>query len=294
MLLNVERMRRLLAARGIDALVATSPENVTYSSGYWALSQWIRRGPQTYVLLPAVNTADACIVAATSLLDLLADQNVWVRKIKRFGYFHTDRSGNALDGHEQRQAELYALPDEGSAIAGLLAAIGEARLSHSKIAIDELGLLPGNWEALQEKLPHAQLIPAAELFRQIRAVKTPEEISRLRTVAQITERSISAALAIVREGVTERELARAFHEQGIREDCSPVLGCIGIGKRSAMSNVQPSDARLVRGDVIRFDVGGRYQHYRADIARIAVFGQPTQRYRTIIVHCTSASGRRCK
>ena len=44
-----------------------------------------------------------------------------------------------------------------------------------------------------------------------------------------------------------------------------------------MPNVQPSEARLKRGQVIRFDVGGRYQHYRADIARIAVLGEPDRK-----------------
>jgi Xaa-Pro aminopeptidase len=41
-----------------------------------------------------------------------------------------------------------------------------------------------------------------------------------------------------------------------------------------MPNVMPSGARLERGDVIRFDVGGRFEHYRADIARIASLGDP--------------------
>ena len=41
-----------------------------------------------------------------------------------------------------------------------------------------------------------------------------------------------------------------------------------------MTNVQPSAARLKNGEVIRFDVGGRYKHYRADVARMAVLGDP--------------------
>ena len=58
MLLNKERLEQTLADKQLDAIVATSPENVTYSSGYWALSQWIRRGPQTYVLLPSRGRAE--------------------------------------------------------------------------------------------------------------------------------------------------------------------------------------------------------------------------------------------
>jgi Xaa-Pro aminopeptidase len=66
----------------------------------------------------------------------------------------------------------------------------------------------------------------------------------------------------------------------VRQGGLPVLYCIGTGPRSAMPNVQPSSRRLEHGDIIRFDVGGRYRHYRADIARVAVLGEPSKKIRT--------------
>jgi Xaa-Pro dipeptidase len=179
-----------------------------------------------------------------------------------------------LDPLDARQAELYGLPDEGDAIGALVAAIEQADLTRARIAIDEMGLLPGHWQRLAERLPEARLIPGFQLLRRVRAVKTSEEVARLRRIAQITEASIDAALAVTRPGATELDLARAFHGCTVAYDGFPVIGCIGFGKRAAMPNVQPSEAPLQEGDVIRFDVGGRYRHYRADIARIASLGQP--------------------
>lgn len=275
MLLNKERLEQTLADKQLDAIVATSPENVTYSSGYWALSQWIRRGPQTYVLLPSRGRAEPCIIASTTLLDLLADQEVWIDKVHRFGYFHVDRADpTAFEASERRQDALYNLNDDGDPLRALAAAINDAGLSGGRIAIDELGLMPGYWQRLQELLPQADLVDGFQLFRHIRAVKTPEEIMRLRRAAEIAEQSIESALAVAREDVTEEDLARAFHGRTVLEGGLPVLGCIGFGLRSAMPNVMPSAARLKRGEVIRFDVGGRFQHYRADIARIATLGPP--------------------
>jgi Xaa-Pro aminopeptidase len=46
-----------------------------------------------------------------------------------------------------------------------------------------------------------------------------------------------------------------------------------------MSNVQPSERALKPGDAIRFDVGCRYKHYRSDISRIAVLGEPSEKLR---------------
>jgi Xaa-Pro aminopeptidase len=72
----------------------------------------------------------------------------------------------------------------------------------------------------------------------------------------------------------------------VLDDATPVLGCIGFGERSALMNVQPSERKLRAGDVIRFDVGGRYKHYRADIARIATCGEPdktvSDQYRALL------------
>ena len=286
-LANSERLHAFMADRQLDAVVATAPENVTYLSGFWALPQWIRRGPQAYVIWPASGREDAQIITSTGTLDLVADQPVTIQQVHRFGDFHIDSHPDAAkDPVSGRQLSLHGQHDHGDAISALVAGLAGAELTNARIGLDEIGLMPGEFDQLRETLPDALLMPASGLFRQVRAVKTNEEIRRLARIAEITERSIGAALAIAREGVSELELARAFHCQTIMDDAFPVLGCIGFGERSALMNVQPSQRRLRAGDVIRFDVGGRYRHYRADIARIAVLGEPAdelQRYQRALL-----------
>jgi Xaa-Pro aminopeptidase len=275
MLMNATRLFAGMRKERLDAIVATMPENVTYSSGFWAMSQWIRRGPQAYVLTPAEGKGEPVVVASTGLIDLAADPGVWVKDISRFGKFVIDRTaGIGLDSHDSRIEELMAQGDDGDAVGALVKAIKARRLQNARIGVDEIGILPQHWDKLAEALPGATLIRAADIFRYARAIKTPEEITRLRKSAEIADLSIQAALAVAREGATEMDLARAFHGKTISEGGLPVLACIGVGSRSAMTNVQPSERKLARGEVIRFDVGGRYRHYRADIARNAVLGEP--------------------
>ncbi len=275
MLLNVERMSRLMAAGDLQAVIATTAENVTYCSGFWALTQWVRRGPQTYVLFPQAGIGEAAIVTGTSMLDLIADQKPWVRHVRRYGEFVIDRDETAsLDELDQHQAELYALPEEPSALAGLCNAIRDAGVGAGRIGVELLGLTPGYLDALKDAFPKADFVAGDAILRRCRAVKTEEEIRRLRRAAEIAEQSIASALDVARQDATERELALAFHARTACEGGFPVLGCIGFGTRSAMTNVQPSDRRLQAGDIIRFDVGGRYDYYRADIARIASRGEP--------------------
>ena len=276
MLLHEERLHAMMTKHDLAAIVATSPENVLYSSGFWCLPQWIRRGPQAFALLTSESTTPPSIViTGTSTLDLLADQDVQT-KVRRFGSFTVDIEPSAkLDTVSLRQEKLFKQPDEGNALDALVAEIRSLKLTKARIGIDEVGLLPGDMEKLQSKLPDVTWITAAAIFRWIRAIKTTEEIERLATIGAITERSITAALGVAGIGVTERDFAKAFHCQTIVEDGFPVLGCIGFGERSALMNVQPSDRRLKDGDIIRFDVGGHFKHYRADIARNVSFGEPS-------------------
>lgn len=274
MLMNYARLFAGMKTHKLDAIVATMPENVTYASGFWAMSQWIRRGPQAYVLTPAEGRGESAVIASTGLIDLAAHPDVWVKDIRRFGKFIVDRAPDvSLDAHDSRIESLLAQTDDGEAVVALARAIKDRGLERARIGVDEIGILPQYWDKLAEALPNATLVRAADIFRYARAIKTPEEIARLRRSAQIADMSISAALRVAKEGATEIDLARAFHATTINEGGYPVLGCIGVGPRSAMTNVQPSEQVMHAGDIIRFDVGGRYNHYRADIARNAVIGE---------------------
>jgi Xaa-Pro aminopeptidase len=279
MLTNLPRLHELMERENLDAVVGTCPESVTYLSGFWAMSQWVRRGPQAYVLQPKPDE-EACIITNSGLLDLITDQEIWVKDIRRYGYFHIDIDKSVqLDAPDTLQKTLFDQIAYKGPVEALVAAIKEKGLAKARLGIDELGITPQCMEQLRTELPDAQFTRCFNLLEKVRAVKTPEEIARLRRAAGIAEGSINAALSIVAEGVTEREMLREFNAYTVQHDAAPVTGCIGFGNRSAMSNVQPSDRKLKRGDLIRFDVGGRYRHYRSDISRIVSFGEPSAKVR---------------
>jgi Xaa-Pro aminopeptidase len=277
MLANIERLRELMQRDGLDAVVATCPENVTYLSGFWAMSQWVRRGPQAYVLFPN-GAAEPCLIANSGILDLVPDQNPWVKDVRRYGYFQMDIDASAeLDAADRLQKQLFESPVYGGSVEALVEAMKEKGLARGKIGIDEMGITPQCMDQLLSLLPNAQFVRCFSLFERVRSVKTDGEIDIMRTAARVTERAIDAALAVAKEGVTERELLREFNACLARNDAAPVVGCIGFGNRSAMINVQPSHRKLNRGDLIRFDVGGRYRHYRSDMSRGASLGEPHRR-----------------
>src|SRR5687768_14666966 len=143
MLLNEARAQSLMEEQQLAALVATAPENVTYTSGFWAMSQWIRRGPQAYVLTPAEGRGEQAVVASTGTLDLLADQDVPIKDVRRYGFFAIE-SDICVD-HDERDQRVSRMLDEedcGDAVAALVSAIKDRGLDTACIGVDEVGIIP--------------------------------------------------------------------------------------------------------------------------------------------------------
>ena len=127
--MNAERLYARMKQVGLDAIVATMPENVTYSSGFWAMSQWIRRGPQAYVLTPLPDVGEPAIIASTGIIDLATDDDVWIKDVRRYGHFAIDQVPDIeVSAHDARIASVLKHPDDSDAITSLVRAIKDRKL----------------------------------------------------------------------------------------------------------------------------------------------------------------------
>ncbi|BCW44691.1 Xaa-Pro peptidase family protein [Arthrobacter sp. StoSoilB5] len=287
-LLNKARALSIMEEIGIDALIATEAQNVTYASNFWALSQWLRRGPQVYAALSREALEEnSWLVVGTGSLDLVATQDVWIKNVARYGFFSLKGSvDNPAEGdwamtEQKNLKELFDTPYHDGPAKALAEAITQMGLAKSRIGIDESGITPALLTELKTLLPHCEIIPASQTFRRIRAVKTTAEVERLTKAAQCTEQAIEATFAIAKPGLTEIELSRVFLHELIDAGAEPALTVLGAGVRSALPSATPSNYRLNAGDIIRFDAGCYYQHYRADISRCAILGEPTTKHTRI-------------
>jgi len=278
MLVNKSRVKEVMKKNGVEVLVASMPENVTYLTDFWSLSHWLLKGTQTYAVIPADEKIAPYIITSLSDLDLAADQeDCWVREFVSFGKFFIESPQDLVPSPvEERLKDLMArAPKKQDALSALSESLKERNLFKGRMALDELNIPFPLVEALKEKLPNLEIIPGYPLLREIRSVKTPEEIDRLERAVDITEKGFFRALSLIREGATELEIAQEYNSAITEQGALPVLTCIGAGSRSALPNVTPSGYRIKKGDLIRFDVGCLYKNYYADTARIAVLGQPT-------------------
>jgi Xaa-Pro aminopeptidase len=267
-----QRLLALLDTEGLDAIVATTPENVFYATGFRSVEHPLFHGAEYYAVV--TRQGSGLVVPLADVPAALAGAAVdRVECYGRFVFEYAEPPGEL--GDRVRGIERAVRPTATDALTALLDALGGARKG---IGLDEAYVLPPTWATLCEALTSSPR-PASALFRRARMVKSPDEVAALTRAARIAEDGIGAVLAMLRAGVTERQAAQVFHAEVVRQGALPYFTVIAIGERSAIPDVIASDHAAVPGALVRFDLGCVVDAYRSDIARTAVIGAPTDKQR---------------
>lgn len=276
--LNRTRAEQVLAAAGIDAVVGTTFENVYYLTGYMGFAQRVMPSSQVYGVLRADALDAPTLVAPIGDLDMQAQFPARLGDVRPYGgpfYVELDGNRSRLDDEQARYGELAFADAAADATTALLDELGRLPAS-ARIALDAGGMAAGVRDAVLARLGD-RVVSGAEVLAAIRMVKTPEEIRRLERAALAIEGSYLAACEAAHEDMTEAEMASVFDRRTVEQGSVPHFTVIAFGERGALPNAVPGSRRLRRGDAIRFDIGCKTELYSSDIARTAVFGEPSEK-----------------
>ena len=266
------RLAGVLEAEGLDALVATTTENLYYVTGFRSISHALFRGLELYGVFTRRGTA--IVIPYIDTTGVAAD-GIAVDRLACYGKFFFEYADDpGVIGAKVKQWTAAPAASPGDAFAGVL---GDLGVLGQRVGLDEAGLFPQAWQRLEEQLRGTTIVPAYQLFRRARSVKGPDEVSRLERAAQIAEDGIAAVLAMLKPGVTESEAAHVYEQEVLRRGAAPFFTVITIGERAALADVYPSERALAPGELVRFDLGCVVKGYRSDISRTAVLGRPTDK-----------------
>ena len=266
------RLTKVLDAEGLDALVASTPENLQYVAGFRSIAHALFRGLELYAVFTRRGTGLVIPFIDTTGV---ASDGIQVDHLACYGKFffnYADQPGAV--GTRVREITSKALAGPGEALREVLGGFGALG---RRIGLDESGVFPAAWQRLGEQLGGTTIVPAYAHFRTARTIKSAEEVRRLERAALIAEDGVAAILGMLKVGVTEREAAMVFEGEVVRRGAQPFFTVVTMGHRAALADVYASDAALKAGDLIRFDLGCVYQGYRSDISRTAVLGAPTEK-----------------
>ena len=280
MLLNEQRAAAIMDERGFDAFLATTLENVFYFSGLWSENFIVTpRIAQGYALVARENLSAPTVITgigdAAAFLESCPD----TANVVLYGsFFRYETPGVDLNELERGVKELVIQGEpKKNALEGIVTALKQNGLERATIGIDERGVTPEFINALEAELPQATFKPADAALRHLRAVKTGEEVERLRSAVLLTEQAIKAAMSIAREGISEADMIRQFEATISAGAARPLFTFIYFGRRGALGQLPGGGGILQRGEVIRFDVGCVLNGYNSDIARNFSLGEPDER-----------------
>jgi Xaa-Pro aminopeptidase len=251
----VRKMATAMEAHGLDALVATSPENVAWASGAAPPSQKTVRSRLAAAIVPSTGESELVAIALEGPVV---------------------RTQSRLDS-----LRLYEefVEDPVLVFADSLRARG---LGDGSLGVEETHLSRADYGKLEAALPDATLARADELFEELRIVKTSSEIDAIRDIGGAAERIAIEVCAGFGAGSSEREIANFVAERYAEAGGDGLtMLVVGSGPRSAAVNAPPTGRVLERGDILRLDIIGTKGRYHSDVARTAIVGEPTAEQRHV-------------
>ncbi len=138
------------------------------------------------------------------------------------------------------------------------------------------------------KRPPRAIADPGRILHELRLVKSPEELKRLRKAAEITAEAHMAAMRDGQPGRREHqvqaEIEYAFRRRG---GSGPGYGTIvAAGANSTILHYRAGPDPLKDGDVCLVDAGGEYDFYTADVTRtFPVSGEFTKPQRVLYELC---------
>ena len=261
------RVHALMAAEGLDALVVRAPDNVLYLTNFWGMKGY------DAVVFPC--EGEPVLVTLTASEEDAA-RTAWTREVRLFpGY----------DAADPRPPGLRALA----------LAVEEARpygrvgleLSLGTQAADRMVGEPTTFpKAWFDAFPAA--LDAAPLLARARALKTAQEVERVRLANEIAAAAMEHVRGLIRPGLTEAQVAaqwQAFvHGEGTgwqgKVDLAFGFSLIWAGK--GIKTFTATGTRpVVAGQPTLFEIWVCADGYWCDHTKNLVYGELQPAYREL-------------
>ncbi len=270
MLFNQARARECMDAAGLDALIACTPVNITAFSDFtlWLdplfREYMVQPGApghrmQRYALFPRAGPP-ALVVEAMMAVNAA---DLWVRELVAFGaptIEEREPPAEPQTWRDVRQVQARAA-QAASPTDALLQLLRGHGLQSARLGVELEELPTAHLRTLRAGLPGAQVLDCSNLLRYIRAVKTGDEIGRLRRAAQINEAAATASLAEAAPGVSLAQLSRSYRAQVAQAGADFdhfALGIDGVGIATEPAH------QLADGAVMYVDFGCRWRSCYSD------------------------------
>ncbi len=264
---KLDRVRTLMAERDLDALVVRAPDNVLYLTNFWGM-----KGYDAVVFPREGEPVLICLEASAADAERMA----WTKEVRLFAGYHPSDP-------RPPQARVLEAATAAAAEYGTVA----LELSMGTQAADRMVGEPTTFtSAWFEAFPGA--VDAMPLLTDARALKTPQEIERIRLANEIAAAAMEHARSVIRPGQTEAQIAAEWlgyvHGEGTgwQGKVELALGFSLVWAGPGIRTFTATSNRPVReGEPTLFEIWVCADGYWADHTKNLVLGDLTPAYRDL-------------
>lgn len=249
---NLAKARKLMEENRFDCIVATSHDNVYYSSGSdISTINMLKR--LAAVIIPLDKDP---VFAVHANEQVTARQATWIKDTRVY------------EGGEWEPLKPIGF------VADVLKGKGLAR---AKIGIELFDIQALCADHLRQLLPSAQFSDCQPIFDRLRSVKTPEALELLSRANMATAKAITVAFEMAQTGDTERNIAQNMMNLAIEYGADSIaFATLAAGPNIFETHHVATGYRIKEGDLVHTDFGALFKGYMSDISRTAVAGHPDQ------------------
>ena len=191
---------------------------------------------------------------------------------------YTEAAGKAIDWCDVVEYP----PDD---MAGCFGA-AVSRLGVKNLLVESSRMTLRQYADLSDAFAPAELVTEGDLdglLAALRVHKDEAEIACIQAAQTIAEQTLRHVYSLIREGVTERELAFEFEFYARRLGAERLAfdSIVASGENGSMPHAVPGDRRIRKGDLITFDVGCVVGGYHSDMTRTVAYGKVNEEQRRI-------------
>lgn len=258
---RLKRLQSIQEAIGIDAFLFTSTPTIKWLSGFFYNFEI---GPSPFQLLPAV----LLVVPENPLCLLIADNESLTTPVSGL---EISVKPYASYVHEK------PLDFTNQFLLQLNEAIIQNKLTNTRIGIEKDSLPFVIAHAIASWYPEIEFIDVTLEISHLKMVKDPDEIELISKAAKLCDVGQEAVLKYAGEGMSELELFALV--RGDIETAAgkriPMMADMVCGSRTAEGGGNPSDRKIMSGDLILSDLTPCLNGYWGDSCNTIVAGEPT-------------------
>ena len=153
----------------------------------------------------------------------------------------------------------------------------------NRLGFEGEDMLFASYNKLKDKLSVKEFIPIGSEITNMRRIKTPRELERIKKAEAIGDQVFTEILTFIKPGMTELEIAARI------EYLLKLKGAEGLsfnaivasGINSSMPHAVPSQKKVELGDFLTMDFGCIYEGYCSDMTRTIVIGKASEKQKEI-------------